>query len=85
MEPRGLDFLMPIWQMMQTQNKWGDLNDKYIGLTSDQVRVYYTKYVNDFKPRLNTLPGQTSIRDAAAKKLINKFSLEKYRALCLYQ
>lgn len=36
----------------------------------DEVRVYYTKYVNDFKPQLTPLqPGQTSIRDAANDQL----------------
>ena len=65
MEPRGLDFLRPIWWLMQPQDKWGDENDEYIGLGSNEVRVYYTKYTNDFKPQFQPLqPGQTSIGDA---------------------
>ena len=45
-------------------------NEKYIGLEPDQVRVYYTKYVNDYKPQLKPLqPGQTSICDAINDQL----------------
>ena len=70
MEPRGLDFLRPIWWMMQAQDQFGSQNDDYIGLAPDQVRVYYTKYVNDFKSQFNPLqPGQTSIRDAVNDQL----------------
>ena len=84
MEPRGLDFLRPIWYLMQTQSEFGRPNDKYIGLAPDQVRVYYTKYVNDYKPQLNPLqPGQTSIRDAVNAqltpgKLFSKYSFKIY-------
>ena len=70
MEPRGLDFLRPIWWMMQTQ--WFDRsqNHEYIGLAPDQVRVHYVKYVNDFKQQLTPLqPGQLSIRDAVNDQL----------------
>ena len=70
MEPRGLDFLRPIWDLMQAQDHRGDQNDKYIGLAPDQVRVHYVKYVNDFKQQLNPLqPGQLSIRDAVYDQL----------------
>ena len=70
MEPRGLDFLHPIWQLMQAQHWHGSRNDEYIGLESNEVRVYYTKYTNDFKPQFNPLqPGQTSIRDAVDDQL----------------
>ena len=62
MEPRGLDFLRPIWWMIQARNN--------IGLAPDQVRVYYAKYVNDFKSQSNPLqPGQTSIREAVNDQL----------------
>ena len=71
MEPRGLDFLRPIWWPMQTQklNVFGQStqNDDYIGLAPDEVRVYYTTHVNDFKPKLK--PGQSSIRDAVFNQL----------------
>jgi hypothetical protein len=83
MEPRGLDFLRPIWEMMQTQNHRGHRNDEYIGLASDEVRVYYTKYVNNYKSQLNQLqPGQISIRDAVKDgltpgKLVTKYSFFK--------
>ena len=70
MEPRGLDFLRPIWYFMQTRNDRRDQNIMYIGLAPDQVHVHYTKYVNDFKSELNPLrPGQTSIRDAITDQL----------------
>ena len=66
MEPRGLDLLRPIWWLMQA----GRRNSKYIGLEPNQVRVYYTRYINDFKPRLHPLqPGQISIRDAVNDQL----------------
>ena len=67
MEPRGLDFLRPIWWLMQPQNEYGYQNDEYIGLGSNEVRVYYSKYTNDFKSQLQ--PGQTSIRDAVNDQL----------------
>jgi len=70
MEPRGLDFLRPIWQLMQPRDSDGSRNEKYIGLESNEVRVYYTKYTNNFKPQFNPLqPGQTSIRDAVNDQL----------------
>ena len=56
MEPRGLNLLYPIWQLMQPQCI------HHIGVTSDRVRVYYTKYINDFKTTLK--PGEKSILDA---------------------
>lgn len=67
MEARGLDFLYPIWKLMQPQDNFGRHNFNYIGLTVDQVRVHYTKYINDFKCSL--LPGQISIRDAVSNQL----------------
>ena len=70
MEPRGLDFLWPIWSMMQAQDRFGFPNYEFIGLASDQVHVYYTTYINDYKTQLNPLqPGQTSIRDAVNDQL----------------
>ena len=64
MQAQNLD-LMP-----EIINFFGKKNDKYIGLTPDEVRVYYTKYTNDFKPRFRPLPpGQTSIRDAVTDQL----------------
>ena len=70
MEPRGLDFLRPIWYLMQARDECGDRNDDYIGLAPDQVHVHYVKYVNDFKQQLNPLqPGQTPIRDAVSNQL----------------
>ena len=69
MEPRGLDFLRPISEMMQTETN-GRPNNFYIGLAPDQVRVYYKKYINDYKPQLTPLqPGQLSIRDAVNDQL----------------
>lgn len=69
MEPKGLEFLWPIWLMIGSFNNTL-LNNNYIGLAQDQVRVYYTKYVNDFKLQISPLqPGQTSIRDAVNAQL----------------
>ena len=83
MEPRGLDFLYPIWRLMEArtpaQTSTGRQNDKYIGLAPGQVRVHYTKYVNNFKPQLNQLqPGQLSIRDAVNDKLTPGKLLSNY-------
>ena len=61
MEPRGLDLLLPIWQLMQPQGL------HFIGVTSAQVRVSYTKYVNNFKRSLQ--PGEKSISEAVADQL----------------
>ena len=69
MEPRGLDFLRPISEMMQAKNGWGDQNYNYIGLAPDQVRVYYKKYINDYKPQTTLQPDQLSIRDAVDNQL----------------
>ena len=84
MEPRGLDFLRPIWLMMQARDQTGHQNDKYIGLAPDQVRVNYTKYVNDFKSQLSPLqPGHLSYRDAVNDqltpgKLISNYEVRNY-------
>lgn len=80
MEPRGLDFLRPLWSMMQTQNyslQTGvTQNEEYIGLAPDQVRVNYTTYVNDFKPQFNPLQaGQKSVRTAVNNQLTPGISL----------
>ena len=69
MEPRGLDFLRPISEMMQTHDYRGRQNDNYIGLAPDQVRVYYKKYINDYKPQTTLQPGQLSISDAVDNQL----------------
>ena len=68
MEPRGLDFLRPIFEMMQTF-VYGRQNYFYIGLESHQVRVHYKKYINDYKPQTTLQPGQLSIRDAVNDQL----------------
>ena len=79
MEPRGIDFLRPIWWLMQTKSQNNLPNQEYIGLAPDQVRVYYAKYVNDFKPQLNPLqPGQMSIRDAVNNQLTPGKDISNY-------
>ena len=61
---------------MQPQDNFGRHNFHYIGLTVDQVRVHYTKYINDFKCSL--LPGQISIRDAVSNQLTPGKTLKSF-------
>ena len=70
MEPRGLDFLHPIWWLTQAQGQFNDQNDEFVGLAPDQVRVYYRRYTNNFKQQFNPLKSdQISICDAIKDQL----------------
>ena len=68
MEKRGIDFLYPIWHLIErkpqeliTQQKKG------LGLTSNDIKVFYTAYINDFKRQIQ--PNEYSIRTAIDEKL----------------
>ena len=54
MQPRGIEFLRPIWSLVT------DLN--YLGLSFDNINVYYTKYINNYKHPI--IDGELSIDDA---------------------
>ena len=57
MERRGVDFLYPIW----------NLNEQYIGLAADDVNVFYTTYINDYKRPLQQ--NEKSIKEAFNARL----------------
>ena len=59
MQPRGIEFLRPIWELI---THWD-----YLGLCDNQIMVYYTKYVNHYKQPLQ--PNDQSICDAVEKQL----------------
>ena len=62
MEKRGVDFLYPIWNLIEGQNRQSS-----IGLANSDVKVFYTTYVNDFKRQLQ--PNELSIITAINEKL----------------
>ena len=62
MEKRGVDFLYPIWNLIEGQNRQSS-----IGLANSDVKVFYTTYVNDFKRQLQ--PNEHSIRTAIHDRL----------------
>ena len=41
MQPRGIEFLYPIWELVT--------KSYYLGLSFNDINVYYTKYVNNYK------------------------------------
>jgi hypothetical protein len=53
-EPRGLDLFVPIRKLIKC--------NRYVGLATNQMRVYYKTYKNDYKRAL--YPGETSICQA---------------------
>ena len=59
MEPRGISFLRPVWQMIT--ETW------LLGLNESDVDVYYTKYINNFKRALPA--GEQSIEQAVDDRL----------------
>ena len=76
MEKRGIDFLYPIWHLIeqtypetnmsrQTLRRRGEQNG--IGLTNNDIKVFYTTYINDYKRQLQ--PHEHSIRTAIDEKL----------------
>ena len=70
MQPKGLDFLTPIWEMIYS-NKEIDRNssDKTQGLNlpESDVSVTYTRYINSYKKTAtNAQPNDTPI-DVAIK------------------
>ena len=54
MQPRGIEFLRPIWQLVT--------DVKYLCLSFDDINVYYTKYINNYKHPITD--GEQSIDDA---------------------
>ena len=66
MEKRGIDFLYPIWHLIERRS---DLihGQNTIGLANNDVKVFYTTYINDFKRQLR--PNEQSIRTAIDEKL----------------
>ena len=61
MEKRGVDFLYPIWNLIEGQLYYS------IGLATDDVSVFYTTYINDFKRPLQQ--NETSINEAINARL----------------
>ena len=60
LEPPGICFLRPIWEMITGRSK----RDTYgLGLNKSKVEFYYTEYVNDFK-QTNLKRGDWSIKKA---------------------
>ena len=41
MLPRGVEFLRPVWELITDRY--------YLGLSFDDIKVYYTKYINNHK------------------------------------
>ena len=52
MEKRGVDFLYPIWNLIECR----------LELATDDVSVFYTTYINDYKRPLQH--NETSITEA---------------------
>ena len=69
MEKRGVNFLYPIWHLIERRTNG-------IGLDTDDVRVFYTTYINDFKQQLQQ--NETSIKEAANARLTPGFFLLFY-------
>ena len=67
MEQPGIDLLYPIWNLIEGQFD-PSYDDKYgLELANDDVKVFYTTYVNDLKRELQ--PNEHSIRIAIDEKL----------------
>ena len=62
MERRGVDFLYPIWELIEGENSYNS-----IGLETDDVNVFYTTYINDFKRPLQQ--NEISINEAVNARL----------------
>ena len=60
MEKRGVDFLYPIWHLIERRTNG-------IGLATNDVNVFYTTYVNDYKRPLQQ--NEVSIKEAVNAKL----------------
>ena len=60
MEKRGVELLYPIWKLIK---------DRFdgIGLATDDVIVFYTTYINDFKRPLQQ--NEMSINEAVNARL----------------
>ena len=68
MEKRGIDSLYPIWHLIERKASYQQYLDQYgVGLIDNDVKVFYTTYVNDFKRQLR--PNEHSIRTAINDKL----------------
>ena len=59
MEPRGIDFLVPISHLIE--------GEVFLKLANADVKVFYITYVNDFKRQLQ--PNEHSVRTAINDKL----------------
>ena len=59
MEKRGVDFLFPVRNLIEGRS--------YIALATDDVNVFYTTYINDFKRPLQQ--NETSIKEAVDARL----------------
>ena len=66
MEKRGVDFLYPIWYLIEGGAD-GYGRKCGIGLATDDVSVFYTSYINDFKRPLQQ--NETSINEAVNARL----------------
>ena len=60
MEKRGVDFLYPIWNLIERRTDG-------IELAPDEVSVFYTTYINDFKRPLQQ--NERSINEAVKERL----------------
>ena len=77
MEKRGIDFLYPIWHLIERTYQGTGTTERRIrrrvdlqigiGLTNNDVKVFYTAYINDFKRQLQ--PNEHSISTALDEKL----------------
>ena len=69
MEKRGIDFLYPIWHLIERRapNYVQNRGQTGIGLVNNDVKVFYTIYINDFKRQLRA--NEHSIRTAINDKL----------------
>ena len=62
MEKRGIDCLYPICYLIEKENA-----NHGIGLADNDVKVFYSTYINDFKRPLQ--PTELSIKTAIDEKL----------------
>lgn len=61
MEPRGVTFLRPIWELI-TSDGWCSL-----GLKDNEVDINYRKYINNFKRAVAA--NENSIEEAVNDRL----------------
>ena len=54
MQPRGVEFLRPIWKLVT--------GVRYLDISFKEIKVYYTKYVNNHKHAVAY--GERSIDEA---------------------